>query len=190
MKFLTSAKIKFFLAMLLVLFIGSIYNADFNGPFSYSASVKSVYNKETEILEDEKIYSLTFEEMESTKKLIDEKGNDITGFPAELVKLNGKKVKITGNLLIPNENYYLDAPLSSFAVSKYPFGCPCCSWGPPPTLFNVVFVTMEDQKALKPPFSQNVSVTGVFKAEKKYYEKGKLEGLFFITHATVEKIKK
>ncbi|MDD5679636.1 MAG: hypothetical protein PHI59_00110 [Candidatus Omnitrophica bacterium] len=137
-------------------------------------------------------YIVTFEQLEQTRKYIDKgkKGEDITGFPEELLRLNGKLVKLTGNLLIPSEQYYMNEPLKNFAVSKNAFGCPCCTWGPPPTVFDSIFVTLKEGGRLDPPYSQYVTVTGIFKAEKSSCEDGRLAGLFYITNATAEKVKK
>ena len=138
------------------------------------------------------VYSVTFEQLEQIRKYIDKgkKGEDVTGFPEALLKLNGKMVKLTGNLLIPSEQYYMKEPLNNFAVSKNAFGCPCCTWGPPPTVFDSIFVTLKEGVRLDPPYSQYVTVTGIFKAEKSFCEDGRLAGLFYITNATAEKVKK
>ncbi|MFA6320505.1 MAG: hypothetical protein WCY36_01470 [Candidatus Omnitrophota bacterium] len=137
------------------------------------------------------IYTVTFEQLEQTRKYADKKkkGEDITGFPDEILKLNGKMVKLTGNLLIPSEQYYMNEPLKNFAISRNAFGCPCCTWGPAPTVFDSVFVTLKEGVRLDPPYSQRVTVTGIFKAEKSSCEDGKLAGLFYITNATAEKVK-
>lgn len=105
------------------------------------------------------------------------------------MKLNGKMVKLTGNLLIPREQYYMNEPLKNFAVSKNAFGCPCCAWGPPPTVFDSIFVTLKEGIRLGPPYSQRVTVTGIFKAEKSPCRDGRLAGLFYITNAIAEKVK-
>ena len=138
------------------------------------------------------IYTVTFEQLEQTKKYVDrgKKNEDITGFPEELLKLNGKLVRLTGNLLIPSEQYYMNEPLKNFAVSKNAFGCPCCTWGPPPTVFDSIFVTLKEGVRLDPPYSQYVTVTGIFRAERSSCEDGRLAGLFYITNATAEKVKK
>lgn len=138
------------------------------------------------------IYTVTFEQLEQTKRYIDKgkRAEDITDFPDELLKLNGKMVRLTGNLLIPSEQYYMNEPLKNFAVSKNAFGCPCCTWGPPPTVFDSIFVTLKEGVRLDPPYSQYVTVTGVFKTEKSSCEDGRLAGLFYITNATAEKVKK
>lgn len=147
---------------------------------------------EASVVKAGEIYTVTFEQLEQTRKYIDKKkkDEDITGFPEELLKLNGKMVKLTGNLLIPSEQYYMKEPLKNFAVSKNAFGCPCCTWGPPPTVFDSVFVTLKEGVRLDPPYSQCVIVTGIFKAEKSSCEDGRLAGLFYITNATAAKVKK
>jgi len=138
------------------------------------------------------VHTVTFEQLEQTRKYVSKgkKNEDITGFPEEILKLNGKMVKLTGNLLIPSEQYYIKEPLSNFAVSKNAFGCPCCTWGPPPTVFDSIFVTLKEGVLLDPPYSQYVTVTGIFNAKKSSCEDGRLAGLFYITNATAEKAKK
>jgi hypothetical protein len=84
----------------------------------------------------------------------------------------------------------MNEPLKNFAVSKNAFGCPCCTWGPPPTVFDSIFVTLKEGIRIDPPYSQYVAVTGIFKIEKSSCEDGRLAGLFYITNATAEKVKK
>ena len=147
---------------------------------------------EASVSKTEGIYSITFEQLEQARKYINKKKKeeDITCFPEELLKLNGKMVKITGNLLIPSEQYYMNEPLATFAVSKNAFGCPCCTWGPPPTVFNSILVTLKKGVLLDPPYSQCVDVSGIFRVAKMRSEDGQLCGLFYITNATVLKVKK
>ncbi|MFA5351081.1 MAG: hypothetical protein WC357_07115, partial [Candidatus Omnitrophota bacterium] len=72
---------------------------------------------------------------------------------------------------------------------------PCCDWGasPPPTVFNVVSVTMKNGQKLSPPFTPLVEVTGIFYAHREYFTdetgKKKLAGLFFIQEAQANKKK-
>lgn len=118
-------------------------------------------------------------------------GLDVSGFPLEILALHGKTVKVTGYLLIPYDAYLTqDVPLEDFAVGKNAYGCPCCAWGPPPTIMNTVFVKLKKGEHLEPPFTPTVEVTGTFAARREYYvdEEGlkQLAGLFFIQDATVQ----
>lgn len=114
------------------------------------------------------------------------KPEDVAKLPDALKNLNGKRVRITGYLLIPSETYYLDKPLDFFAVSQNAFGCPCCAWGPPPTIFNIVSVKVSKGEEIKPPYSSRVTVEGVLKIEPKY-EGGELVELYSISEATAKK---
>ena len=95
--------------------------------------------------------------------------------------------------MLPYDAYLSDGSFGDFALGKNAYGCPCCSWGssPPPTIFNVVLITMKDGEKLKPPFTPLVEVTGTFYARQEYFtdEKGKkkLSGLFFIQDAEARK---
>ena len=88
--------------------------------------------------------------------------------------------------MIPNEAYYLDKPLDSFAVSQNAFGCPCCTWGPPPTIFNILLVKVNKGEEINPPYSPRVAVEGVLKIAPKY-EDGELVELYSISEATAKK---
>ncbi len=143
-----------------------------------------------EIPDDKKVYSLDISKLEKIQNELTREGDDITGFPIDILALHGKKVKITGYLLIPYDAYLADGKsLDSFAVGKNAYGCPCCDWGnsPPPTIFNTVFVKTKEGEKLSPPFKPLVEVTGIFSAHREYFvdEDGvkQLSGLFFIQDA-------
>ena len=179
---------KFYILILLIFTIAVATPVTKQLPFGF---VKLSNLAEASVDKTDVVYVITFEQLEEMRKYIKtEKGEDITGFPEELLKLNGKMVKITGNLLIPGEQYYMNDPINNFAVSKNAFGCPCCTWGPPPTVFDSIFVTLKEGVSLNPPYSQNVTVTGTFRVAKRYCDDGSLAGLFYITNATATKVKK
>ena len=148
--------------------------------------------------EDNQVYNLNIRDLEKVQDQaqITKDGDDIKGFPIDILRLYGKKVKLTGYLLIPYDAYLSGNSVDNFGLGKNPYGCPCCNWGssPPPTIFNVVFVTMKDGLKLKPPFTPLVEVTGTFYAHQEYFtdEKGKkkLSGLFFIQDAEAKKKRK
>jgi len=146
--------------------------------------------------DEKQVYNLDIRELEKVQSEVTKDGNDISGFPIDILHLCGKKVKLTGYLLIPYDAYLSDGSLDNFALGKNAYGCPCCNWGssPPPTIFNVVFITMKDGQKLKPPFTPLVEVTGVFYAQKEYFTddqgKKRLAGLFFIQDAEAKKKKK
>lgn len=146
--------------------------------------------------DEKQVYNLDIRELEKVQSEVTKDGNDIGGFPIDILHLCGKKVKLTGYLLIPYDAYLSDGSLDSFALGKNAYGCPCCNWGssPPPTIFNVVFITMKTGEKLKPPFTPLVEVTGTFYAHQEYFTddqgKKKLAGLFFIQDAEAKKKKK
>ncbi|MGA2775298.1 MAG: hypothetical protein ABSE81_04475 [Candidatus Omnitrophota bacterium] len=143
--------------------------------------------------DDRKVYNLDIRRLEKVQDQITKEGDDIKGFPADILQLNGKKVRLTGYLLLPYDAYLSDGSFGDFALGKNAYGCPCCNWGssPPPTIFNVVFITMKNGQKLKPPFTPLVEVIGTFYAHQEYFadEKGKkqLTGLFFIQDAEAKK---
>jgi len=145
--------------------------------------------------DDEQVYVLDIKELEKVKGQATKDGEDIKGFPIDILHLYGKKVKLTGYLLIPYDAYLADGSLDNFALGKNAYGCPCCDWGssPPPTIFNVVSVTMKKGQKLAPPFTPLVEVTGIFYAHQEYFTdefgKKKLAGLFFIQEAEAQKKK-
>ena len=146
--------------------------------------------------DDNQVYKLDIRELEKVQNEVNKEGNDISGFPIDILHLCGKKVRLTGYLLIPYDAYLSDGAIDNFALGKNPYGCPCCNWGssPPPTIFNVVFITMKNGEKLKPPFTPLVEVTGTFYAHQEYFTddqgKKKLAGLFFIQDAEAKKKRK
>ncbi len=146
--------------------------------------------------DDKRVYNLDIKDLEKVRGQATKDGSDIKGFPEDILRLNGKKVKLTGYLLIPRDAYLSGGLLDNFGLGKSPYGCPCCDWGSslPPTIFNVVFVTMKDGQKLKPPFTPTVEVTGIFYAHREYStdESGKQElaGLFFIEDAEAKNKRK
>jgi len=148
--------------------------------------------------DDKQVYNLDIRELEKVQSqaLVTKDGDDIKGFPIDILHLYGKKVKLTGYLLIPYDAYLSGNSLDDFGLGKNAYGCPCCNWGssPPPTIFNVVFVTMKAGEKLKPPFTPLVEVTGIFYAHQEYFTdengKKKLAGLFFIQDAEAKKKRK
>ncbi|MCX5698936.1 MAG: hypothetical protein NTX01_04485 [Candidatus Omnitrophica bacterium] len=151
---------------------------------------------QSENKEDKQVYNLDIRDLEKVQSQATKEGDDIKGFPIDILHLYGKKVKLTGYLLIPYDAYLSGDSLDNFGLGKNPYGCPCCNWGssPPPTIFNVVFVTMKTGEKLKPPFTPLIEVTGTFYAHQEYFtdEKGKkkLAGLFFIQDAEAKNKKK
>jgi len=146
--------------------------------------------------EDSQVYNINIKDLEKVQSQATKEGDDIKGFPIDILRLYGKKVKLTGYLLIPYDAYLSGDSLDNFGLGKNPYGCPCCNWGssPPPTIFNVVFVTMKTGEKLKPPFTPLIEVTGTFYAHQEYFTdengKKKLSGLFFIQDAEAKKKKK
>jgi hypothetical protein len=147
--------------------------------------------------DDGQVYNLDIKDLEKVQDQAQTINGvaDIKGFPENILRLDGKKVKVTGYLLIPSNAYLVGDSLDNFGVGKNAYGCPCCDWSssPPPTLFNVIFVTMKNGQKLGPPFSPLVEVTGTFHARQEYFtdEDGKkrLSGLFFINDAEAIKRK-
>jgi len=145
--------------------------------------------------EEKQVYNLDIKDLEKIQDQVTKDGDDIKGFPIDILHLHGKKVKLTGYLLIPYDAYLSDGSLDNFALGKNAYGCPCCDWGssPPPTVFNVVSVTMKAGEKLKPPFTPLIEVTGTFYAHQEYFTdengKKKLAGLFFIQDAEAKKKK-
>ena len=148
--------------------------------------------------DDAQVYNVDIRDLEKVQDqaLVTKDAEDIKGFPIDILRLYGKKVKLTGYLLIPYDAYLSGDSIDNFGLGKNPYGCPCCNWGssPPPTIFNVVFVTMKTKEKLKPPFTPQIEVTGTFYAHQEYFtdEKGrkKLAGLFFIQDAEAKKKRK
>ena len=145
--------------------------------------------------DDKEVYVLEITKLEKVQELLTKDKNDITGFPPEILALNGKKVKLTGYFLIPSDAYLSNVSVDNFAVGKNAYGCPCCNWGssPPPTIFNTVLITLKKGESLKPPFTPLVEVTGTFSAHQEYYTddagKKQMASLFYIQDAEAKKKK-
>ncbi|MFA5090820.1 MAG: DUF3299 domain-containing protein [Candidatus Omnitrophota bacterium] len=137
--------------------------------------------------EDQKARNLSFSLLLKAKPVLEKgKPEDVAKLPDKLKGMNGKLVRIRGSLLIPTEAWQLDKPIDFFAVSQNPYGCFCCSWGPPPTVFNVVLVRVKKGEEMKQPYSPQVLVEGVLRIEPKY-EDGELVELYRISEATAVK---
>ena len=146
--------------------------------------------------DDKQVYNLDIGKLEKVQALLMKDKNDITGFSAEILALNGKKVRLTGYLLIPYDAYLSGGSIDNFMVGKNAYGCPCCDWGssPPPTVFNTVVVALKKGESLKPPFTPLVEVTGTFFAHQEYYidadGKKQLASLFSIRDAEAKNKRK
>jgi hypothetical protein len=143
--------------------------------------------------ESQQIVALDFKLLEKTERYVTDDKADLKEIPKTILALNGKTVKITGYFLIPSQAYYTKKPISNFGVSKNAYGCPCCSWGNQPTIFNTVIVDMKQGDVIEPPFPPLVEVTGIFSVKKEQLtnETGekRLNALFYINDAQVKKKK-
>jgi len=143
--------------------------------------------------ETQQIITLDFALLEKTERYVTDDKADLKEIPENIFALNGKTVKITGYFLIPSQAYYTKKPISNFGVSKNAYGCPCCSWGNQPTIFNTVIVDMKQGDVIEPPFPPLVEVTGMFSVKKEQLmdETGEkyLNTLFYIKDAQVKKKK-
>ena len=139
------------------------------------------------------IIDLNFNVLEDVERYVTADKSDLKEIPQSIQALNGKTVKITGYFLIPADAYYSDKPLANFAVSRNAYGCPCCSWGLPPTIFNTIIVDTKEGQGVKPPFTPLIEVTGMFSVKKEQItdEDGKkqLNTLFYIKDAQAVKKK-
>ena len=140
------------------------------------------------------VKALDLSQLEMVIDLETQDKTDITGFPKEVLDMQGKKVKVTGYLGMPFGDFYDNVPVYHFYVLKYAYGCPCCNWAnnPRPSMFNTVFVDLKKGAALNPPFTSRVDVIGTFMATREYNidvngEKT-LGRLFFIEDAEAKKI--
>jgi len=182
--------------VLVVILLFATKRSDQAGAFHPVRLTDDVFASQIEDKGGEQIYNLEIRELEKVQSQATKDGDDIKGFPIDILHLYGKKVKLTGYLLIPYDAYLADGSLDNFALGKNAYGCPCCDWGasPPPTVFNVVSVTMKNGQKLSPPFTPLVEVTGIFYAHKEYFTdefgKKKLAGLFFIQDAEAKKKRK
>ena len=182
--------------VLMAIFLFAMKKPNQTQPFHSVRFTDDALASQSEDKEDKQVYNLDIRELEKIQEQVTKEGDDIKGFSIDILHLCGKKVKLTGYLLIPYDAYLSGASLDKFGLGKNAYGCPCCDWGssPPPTIFNVVFITMKTGEELKPPFTPLVEVTGTFYAHQEYFtgEKGekKLAGLFFIQDAEAKKKRK
>ncbi|MDD5022118.1 MAG: hypothetical protein PHR82_08350 [Endomicrobiaceae bacterium] len=142
----------------------------------------------------QKIIEIDFNLLETLNNYVTEDESDLKEIPKNIQALNGKIVKACGYLMIPADSSYNDKPLNNFAVSKNAYGCSCCTWGPPPTIFNTIMVDMKDGTSLSKPFTDMVEVTGLFVIKKEQipdHDGGKRLGvIFYIKNAEAKKYKK
>ena len=192
-KFITILKYTF---VLIVILLFTMKKPNQNQPFHSVRFTDDALASQSENKEDKQVYNLDIRDLEKVQSQAIKEGDDISGFPIDILHLYGKKVKLTGYLLIPYDAYLSGDSLDNFGLGKNPYGCPCCNWGssPPPTIFNVVFITMKTGEKLKPPFTPLIEVTGTFYAHQEYFTdengKKKLSGLFFIQDAEAKKKRK
>ncbi len=194
-KFVTILKCTFVLVIILLFSMKKLNQAQ---PFHSVRFTDDALASQAEDKVDKQVYNLDIRELEKAQDqaLVTKDGDDIKGFPIDILHLCGKKVKLTGYLLIPYDAYLSGTSIDNFGLGKNPYGCPCCDWGssPPPTIFNVVFVTMKDGQKLEPPFTPLIEVTGIFYAQPEYFTdengKKKLSGVFFIQDAEAKKKRK
>jgi len=181
--------------VLIVILLFAMKKSNQAQPFHSVRFTDDALASQPEDKEEKQVYNLDIKDLEKVQGQVTKDGDDIKGFPIDILHLHGKKVKLTGYLLIPYDAYLSDGSLDNFALGKNAYGCPCCDWGssPPPTVFNVVSVTMKTGEKLKPPFTPLVEVTGTFYAHQEYFTdengKKKLAGLFFIQDAEAKKKK-
>ena len=179
--------------VLIVILLFTMKKPNQNQPFHSVRFTDDALASQSENKEDKQVYNLDIRDLEKVQSQAIKEGDDISGFPIDILHLYGKKVKLTGYLLIPYDAYLSGDSLDNFGLGKNPYGCPCCNWGssPPPTIFNVVFITMKTGEKLKPPFTPLIEVTGTFYAHQEYFTdengKKKLSGLFFIQDAEARK---
>ncbi|MBU0569160.1 hypothetical protein KKB40_00070 [Patescibacteria group bacterium] len=139
------------------------------------------------------VITLDYRMLEQTEQYLTDDQSDLKEIPENILALNGKMVNIIGYFMVPAETFYSKDPITNFAVSKNAYGCPCCSWGDPPTIFNTIMVDTKKSSVVKPPFPPMVEVTGVFLVKKEQYEDEDgtkhLGVLFYIKDAVVKKKK-
>jgi len=142
---------------------------------------------------DQDPINLDFKVLEQAKQYLTSDGIDLKELPESIRSLNGKRVKITGYFLVPTEAYYADRPVTNFAVSKNAYGCPCCTWGDPPTIFNSVIVYMAKGENVRPVFTPLIEVAGTFAVKKEQFtdDSGhkQLNALYYIKDAKAQKKK-
>ena len=161
--------------------------ASFTSNFAEAAVAQNV--------DKEQVYALDINKLEQVQSMLTSDKEDITGFPKDIIALRGKRVKVTGYLLIPYDAYLSKKSFDSFAVGKNAYGCPCCDWNssPPPTIFNTIMVKLKKGGGISAPFTPLVEVTGIFSTRHEYYTdddgKKRLNTLFYIQEAKAEKKK-
>lgn len=152
----------------------------------FACGLNNSWAEQTEY-EKQQIKSLSFGLLSKAKPVLGKgKPDDMAKLPDNLKNLNGKLVRITGALLLSKESWYIDKPVNFFAVSQNSYGCPCCFWGPQPTVFNTLIVTVKKGHEIRQPFSPQVVIEGILHIEPEY-EDGELVGLYSISEATVKK---
>ncbi len=139
------------------------------------------------------VINLDFKLLEQAGQHVTDDKSDLKEIPESIQSLNGKIVKITGYFMVSADAYYSKEPIINFAVSKSAYGCPCCNWGDPPTIFNTVIVDMGKGENIKPPFTPLIEVTGTFMVKKEQFtdDEGqkRLNTLFYIKDAQAKKKK-
>jgi hypothetical protein len=134
-----------------------------------------------------KVYDLSYGLLLKAQPILEKgRAEDVANLPDALKSLDGQRVRITGYLLIPREAYYLNKTLEAFAVSQNAFGCPCCTPGPPPTIFNILRVKADKGAGIEPPYPPRITVEGMLRIEPEY-ENGELVALYSITEAKAQK---
>ena len=130
--------------VLIVIILFTMKKPNQNQPFHSVRFTDDAFASQSQS-EDNQVYNINIKDLEKVQSQANKEGDDIKGFPLDILRLYGKKVKLTGYLLIPYDAYLADGSLDNFALGKNAYGCPCCDWGssPPPTVFNVVSVTMK-----------------------------------------------
>lgn len=154
---------------------------------SFSESQKNLPQSQQDII------NLDFNLLEEVQKYTTEDQTDLKEIPENIKKLDGKIVRVTGYFITSPETYYKKEPVRQFAIGKNPYGCPCCSWGDPPTIFNTLMVDLIEGENLPPPFSPMIEVTGTFLVRKEHKVDAnrinRLDILYRIKQAKVIKIR-
>jgi hypothetical protein len=142
----------------------------------------------------QKTIEIDFNLLETLHNYVTADESDLKEIPGNIQSLNGKTVKVTGYFMAPADALAGEKPINSFAVSKNAYGCSCCTWGPAPTIFNTILVSMKDGTDIAKPFPPLVEVKGVFIIRKRQIKDSdgskRLDVLFYINNAEVVKKKK
>ncbi|MFA7074900.1 MAG: hypothetical protein WC234_06925 [Endomicrobiaceae bacterium] len=142
----------------------------------------------------QKIIEIDFNLLETLNNYVTEDESDLKEIPGNIQYLNGKNVKVTGYFMVPADASASETPVDNFAVSKNAYGCSCCTWGPAPTIFNTIMVSMKKGTVISKPFPPLVEVKGIFiirKRQIKDYDGSKrLDVIYYIKDAEVVKKKK